>query len=181
MMSRQEEAHVELASRVQFPCIPQAAKYARRYISLHLGTLREAVVYDIALLACELVTNSVLHSRPAKSDNLDGPRRIGLTLACTGSRVRIEVTDDGSDKSVPHIAEAPEEHGRGLAIVRDLSDDWGIKRGEGRTTVWFEKAISTVNEPTINPIMERLATMAISPAERAAENEDDSGEDTKAS
>jgi hypothetical protein len=64
---------------------------------------------------------------------------IGLTVAATEAAVYVEVRDPGSVFSAPHIRKEPEaEDGRGLLIVREISQDWGIcehGRGLGRT-VW---------------------------------------------
>jgi hypothetical protein len=53
---------------------------------------------------------------------------------------RKEITDDGGSNTIPHLVpETMGEHGRGLWIVRQLSDEsgsWQDKRG--RTTVWFQ-------------------------------------------
>jgi two-component sensor histidine kinase len=189
-MSRRRCADVETVRKVLFPCIPQAAGYVRRYIRAYLDTEDESAVYVIGLMTCELVTNSVLHSRPAKANGHDCPRHIGLTIARNGSTIRIEVADGGSDESFPHIAEATDEHGRGLQIVKELSDRWGFERYDDRTIVWFEKRI-TASEPSRNVVADQLAALAISPAElaalaispaeMAAENEPDSGEGNKAS
>jgi hypothetical protein len=53
--------------------------------------------------------------------------------------IYVEVRDPGSAFSGPYIRQEPEaEDGRGLLIVREISQSWGIRehgRGLGRT-VW---------------------------------------------
>ncbi len=115
--------------------VPQARAFARRLLG-HQHSCADTVV----LLLSELVTNSVLHSRSAKT----GGR---VTIAITHSRTAalVEVTDDGSD-TMPslHPANGHGEHGYGLALVEACATRWGcIRNGAESTTCWFEvRAVS---------------------------------------
>jgi anti-sigma regulatory factor (Ser/Thr protein kinase) len=84
---------------------------------------------DVALLTSELATNAVLH----------GQRPIAVTVEAGGHRLRVEVQD--AAPALPmELDPSPEmEHGRGLAIVEALADDWGAERvaGNGKV-VWAE-------------------------------------------
>lgn len=79
---------------------------------------------DVLLLVSELVSNSVRHS---SSDEID------VFVRANGSRIRIEVSDDGPG----FTEESPRGDGLGLTIVEKLSDRWGLTSGD-RFTVWAE-------------------------------------------
>jgi anti-sigma regulatory factor (Ser/Thr protein kinase) len=89
---------------------------------------------DVAvLLASEVVTNAVLHSNS---------RRAGGTVTITaiemGGGVRVEVADEGSERSVPQVkGHGCVSGGHGLLLVQTLADQWGYARDELGTTVWF--------------------------------------------
>jgi anti-sigma regulatory factor (Ser/Thr protein kinase) len=108
---------------------------ARHEIAERLnGQLSAARRQDVVLLAGELVANSVVHA------NGDESRRILLELVVGPDVVSVAVTDGGS-LSVPTVRprSATLEAGRGLFLVEQLSDRWGITRdGTRRTRVWFE-------------------------------------------
>jgi anti-sigma regulatory factor (Ser/Thr protein kinase) len=80
----------------------------------------------------ELVTNSVRHS------SADPRRSVGLEVAVTPSKLRVEVSDGGrgfeprrrdGDRSRPG--------GWGLYLVEQIADRWGVVLGS-LTRVWFE-------------------------------------------
>ncbi|MGP3965976.1 ATP-binding protein [Nonomuraea sp. 3N208] len=118
--------------------------------SIHLAAIRESVsraraqvrrwlkddhpsVDDAALAASELLTNALRHSNARPYD------LIGLTVAMAEGVVYVEVRDPGSTFSAPHIRQEPEsEDGRGLLIITEISQDWGvIEHGSGLgRTVW---------------------------------------------
>ncbi|MFE3740178.1 SpoIIE family protein phosphatase [Streptomyces sp. NPDC059096] len=104
----------------------------------------------IELAADELITNALLHTdggaavvvrvlpRTERSEpeaEPDGGR------TGTGRRLRVEVEDGSS--ALPHRREAGESglSGRGLLLVDELADDWGVEsRGSGKC-VWCEFAV----------------------------------------
>ncbi|MEO3788915.1 ATP-binding protein [Nonomuraea sp. B10E15] len=91
------------------------------------------VVDEAVLALSELVTNALRHSN-AKPYTL-----IGLTVAAAGGAVYVGVRDPGSTFSAPHIRQEPEaEDGRGLLIINQIAQEWGVREhghGLGRT-VW---------------------------------------------
>jgi anti-sigma regulatory factor (Ser/Thr protein kinase) len=112
-----------------------APAQARHEIAERLnGELEATRREDVVLLAGELVANSVVHA------NGDESREIVVELVVGPEIVRVAVTDEGST-SVPTVRprSATLEAGRGLFLVEQLSDRWGITReGTRRTQVWFE-------------------------------------------
>jgi serine/threonine-protein kinase RsbW len=87
---------------------------------------------ELILLASELATNAVLHSRSGD------PGRM-FTVRATlylGEYAWLEVIDHGG----PWVFEGPDdEHGRGLAIVASIAGDgnWGIDGDAACRVAWF--------------------------------------------
>ena len=83
------------------------------------------------LLVSELATNALLHGRT------------GFTVvlaALPGGALRLEVSD--GSRGVPRARRYGEEAttGRGLRLVQDLADAWGVERTDDGKTVWVELA-----------------------------------------
>ena len=89
------------------------------------------VADDAALLASELVGNSIRHARALPAGYLN------VTWMIDDAGVRVQVTDGGGGKR-PQVRRAgvDDTTGRGLAIVAALSDSWGVEEEPARTTVW---------------------------------------------
>jgi anti-sigma regulatory factor (Ser/Thr protein kinase) len=127
--------------RVRFPTHPHSVRTARQ---LAADTLRawdvEVLVDDVRLVVTELATNATLHS---------GARSFLLSLAVTPTGgVRVAVGDEGPvpaaavvQRPLPGGATAtprrPETTtGRGLAIVHELADAWGVDVDGPAKWVW---------------------------------------------
>jgi anti-sigma regulatory factor (Ser/Thr protein kinase) len=98
-----------------------------------------AIIDDVVLLTCEVVTNSIRHS---DSGCHGTPGTITLVVSAIADAIRVEVTDAGSATKIPHlIGDDPDAvNGRGLHLIDLLSGGrWGTS-GEGGRTVWFEVA-----------------------------------------
>lgn len=103
-----------------------------------LATVRQAVTEaatewsvadldDLLLVVSELVTNGLDHTRST------------VSVRCVRSPagdIRIEVGDD--DPAQPQVASPTfdDDHGRGLLIVAELSEDWGVRSDAPGKTVW---------------------------------------------
>jgi anti-sigma regulatory factor (Ser/Thr protein kinase) len=89
------------------------------------------------LLVSEIVSNSVLHSRPA------GDGGMVTIVVDTGpddaDGVRVAVTDGGG-ATLPEVRLPPDdaESGRGMLLVDVLAADWGYEQSDDATTTWFE-------------------------------------------
>lgn len=97
---------------------------ARRLV---LDTLRgiasDERAYDAALLTSELVTNSIVHARPP----------VRLTIDVQHADVVVTVSDAGGAPGTgPRL-----DHGRGLALVREVASRCGASASADGTTVWF--------------------------------------------
>ncbi|MET9613892.1 ATP-binding protein [Kitasatospora indigofera] len=90
------------------------------------------------LLLSELVTNAVEHAR------VPAGRLVKVAFALRAERLRVEVHDAAPQR--PELRPVPvqpdAEAGRGLLLVRELSDRWGCCPRAGGTGkfVWFECA-----------------------------------------
>ena len=108
-----------------------------------LGRLREAVQafdsgladqarHDLTLLATELFTNAVRHSGATPED------RIWVRLERRPGAARIEVVDPGPGfVPEPRTPGARQVSGRGMFLLDQLADRWGVTRGGG-FLVWGE-------------------------------------------
>jgi anti-sigma regulatory factor (Ser/Thr protein kinase) len=121
------------ASTHSFTAEPQQVRAARRFLLDLLGG--SSVAHDAVLCLSEVATNSVLHSN---SHETGGRFSVQARLSRDGG-VRVEVEDQGGPWSVR--AKSDGQPLRGLAMVDQLADEWGIS-GDGSTgrTVWFEMA-----------------------------------------
>jgi anti-sigma regulatory factor (Ser/Thr protein kinase) len=82
------------------------------------------------LLASELVTNALLYT--------NGPISVRLlrdnSLLC-------EVYDTSDETPQLRAADHDDDGGRGLHLVKALSQRWGTRRTSGGKSVWFELAL----------------------------------------
>jgi len=108
---------------------PPAVSDARRFVVAELADLPRSVVDEIAVMVSELATNCVRHT--------DAEFRVRVEH--DSRRVRIEVTDRGSGMPTVRVPPATEPTGRGLRIVRELSDSFGVRPlpDPPGKTVWF--------------------------------------------
>lgn len=88
----------------------------------------DAIADSAALMVSELVTNVFLHARTSclVTADFDFP-----TLS-------VSVTDEAGEHALT-LQPTPDGAigGRGLAIVAELSDAWGVRHDDGTKSVWF--------------------------------------------
>ena len=96
------------------------------------GQLDPVVVHEAAIIASELLGNSIRHAHPLDDD------RIMLRWQVRGGVLDLEVTDGGSPGDVrPQRPSVLATYGRGLRIVRALAHEWGVfDDNDGHRTVW---------------------------------------------
>jgi anti-sigma regulatory factor (Ser/Thr protein kinase) len=114
---------------------PEAIGRARTVLAEFLaGDMDPERLYDLQLLASEVVTNAVRHGGARQGEQID------LRIALTSDQIRLEVRDPGPgfhDMEPPALPESDRAGGYGLYLVDLYSDDWGVTGTEG-TCVWFE-------------------------------------------
>jgi anti-sigma regulatory factor (Ser/Thr protein kinase) len=124
---------IEVAGSVEAP-----ARARRWVLSCLAGETIGPAQGDVAVIVSELVTNSVVHA------HADSSQLLRITVAKRKDRLRIAVTDNGSE-IVPHLREADDDTpgGLGLRIIDRLCLGWGvIRNGAGTTEVWCELPFS---------------------------------------
>jgi anti-sigma regulatory factor (Ser/Thr protein kinase) len=92
----------------------------------------DGVLGDALLVASELVTNAVRHSRCTEDQCLS------VRISRNG-RLRISVLDPGESGRAAEIANRPVElGGLGLKVVEQLASSWGSERRDDGYRVWAE-------------------------------------------
>ena len=130
-ISRSEDAVICSTSpraAVELPVSREAPAMAREF--LRAASCREhhsAVLDDAVLLVSELVTNSVLHGGPP----------VVVAVDCDGTTLRVRVRDGSSVAPRPREATESDENGRGMALVAEMSDEWGVDSEPAGKNVWF--------------------------------------------
>ncbi|MCU1466077.1 MAG: hypothetical protein JWM72_2005 [Actinomycetia bacterium] len=121
------------ASRT-FPNAPASVAAARRYVLDAIGSQTPLVSEATAIVVSELATNCVRHAGTAFT----------VDIETTPLELRVEVTDTGSGVPIVRSPDASELSGRGLRLVRELSDDWGVTAADGDAgkSVWFTLRLS---------------------------------------
>lgn len=117
---------------LQLPSAPTSVGDARRFVGAALEELGAFSVSEVAaLLTSELVTNAVVHA--------GGPIRIHVEGHA--GTVRISVEDTSPSKPQPRAAGERAVTGRGLGLVEQLAQRWGVDEQEDGKVVWFELRI----------------------------------------
>jgi anti-sigma regulatory factor (Ser/Thr protein kinase) len=118
---------------VLLPCAPASVSVARRRLSADLaaaGVFGQAVG-DAALVVSELLSNAIKHAWPLPGAKLQ------VTWLMEHGSVEVAVSDGGGPTR-PRPSRPPVSSlgGRGLGIVEQLSNDWGIRTDDVGQTVW---------------------------------------------
>jgi len=126
-----------VTSTLLFPHAPMSVYDARQAVR------RDLVDHGVPAPACdaavlvvsEILSNALKHARPLQSGLQSG--KVALSWAVGDDAVRVAVRDGGSPTR-PRLGTAPASAtgGRGLSIVRELADDWGVSDEAGETVVW---------------------------------------------
>ncbi len=109
---------------------PSAVAQARRFVTARLaGTGLEELSEAAALVTTELVTNVLVHTASLPT----------LRMLTTDDSVRIEVEDACPVLPVPGILDPTGGCGRGLVLVEQFTQRWGVTRvPDTGKKVWFE-------------------------------------------
>ena len=122
--------------------VPMARRYVRRAVRRLLPpdgsvdrTVVDALSADLELAASELVTNAVEHGRGES---------VELSVSSDGGAVTLEVVSDGEVERLGpskdwQIADVGSTTGRGLGIVRALSDRVAVHRADGTVSIRLER------------------------------------------
>ena len=108
---------------------------ARRYVGETLDDLPRDVVEPVSLMVSELASNCVQH---AETD-------FTVSIERTEHEIRVDVADGGGGGVARRDPPPTEPTGRGLRIVEQLSDAWGVTKpvGHDGSEVWFVVHLSS--------------------------------------
>jgi anti-sigma regulatory factor (Ser/Thr protein kinase) len=114
-----------------FSLKPESVAAARRFATEALSDLPADLLEAVELMVSELATNCIRHANSP----------FDLTLVKARGEVRIEVTDRAGGRPELRSPAPSEPSGRGLQIVKMLSETWGVEqRAAAGKTVWFTVA-----------------------------------------
>jgi anti-sigma regulatory factor (Ser/Thr protein kinase) len=117
----------------RFRCQPESVAGARQFVRDVLSDQPLETIEAAELMTSELATNSVRHAR---SD-------FELAILISRREIRVEVSDQGEGQPVPRSPTPREWSGRGLQIVLELSDAWGVSPTPNGKLVWFTLPLRT--------------------------------------
>jgi anti-sigma regulatory factor (Ser/Thr protein kinase) len=108
---------------------PMAARAARRFVTATLAEWHlEHLTDDVLSVVTELVTNATQHAATTSQ----------LALRSHPGRLMVEVADCDGRIPRPAVTQAMDERHRGLLIVAQLSQRWGVRPTERGKIVWAE-------------------------------------------
>jgi serine/threonine-protein kinase RsbW len=123
-----------------FANTPSAVARARHFVVRQLADVPGDVVDEVAIMVSELATNCVRHTVTDFTVSVEYSR----------GEILVEVTDSGGGMPTVRRPESSEPSGRGLRIVQELADSFGVRELSGAPgkTVWFVVAL---DEESVDP------------------------------
>jgi serine/threonine-protein kinase RsbW len=112
----------------RFPSAAQSAAEVRHALCAHLETSRASAeaLYDIEVVASEMVANAVRHGKPDDDGTID------VSWRTLGDRVQLRVHDHGHVAGLAPFQPSPiATGGRGLAIIAELAESWSYADVQG--------------------------------------------------
>jgi anti-sigma regulatory factor (Ser/Thr protein kinase) len=102
---------------------------ARRFVAEALAQVPKPIIDAVELMVSELASNCVLHTAA----------EFEVCIVRAAGMLRVEVTDSGRGMPILRHPGPADLRGRGLVIVKELADEWGVVRHVGETgkMVWF--------------------------------------------
>jgi anti-sigma regulatory factor (Ser/Thr protein kinase) len=116
---------------MRFDPTPGGVRAARQFVCSAVTQQVDAELVDELLLALsEMATNAVLHAGTAFEVVIE-----------TDGVVRLEVEDGSSVVPVRRSPSPQVPGGRGLQIIEEVCDRWGVHVAQGRKCVWCERDV----------------------------------------
>jgi hypothetical protein len=130
------QPHVRWCRETVLAPLSASPSEARAFVGRHLLDHQLShLVEDVRLVASELVTNAVMHARTP----------IALALEELPFCVMLSVHDDSPLQPVTTVAHADAIGGRGMNLVEQFSNGWGVTPGlRDDKTVWASFALRPV-------------------------------------
>lgn len=117
----------------------QSVAASRQFVGEAVTDLPDEVREAAILMISELATNAIVHAAT------------GFEVAIDRSAewLRIAVTDVGGGDPELQSPSPSDPHGRGLQIVQELSDEWGMIDNEDHSgkTVWYAVRLHRTDPP----------------------------------
>lgn len=124
---------MRLSQRRLFPRSPRSVGAARAFAIGTLATWGIADRHeDIKLCVSELATNALLHGVPKGREF-----ELSFFISTDEAELRVEVRDSGDGHPTPSTPTTDDCTGRGLFLVRELADDFGVIEHMVGKTVWL--------------------------------------------
>lgn len=122
------------ASR-SFPPLPQSVGRARQFAAVTIAAWgAEHLADDVRVVASELATNALLHAHT----------EFTLGLRLDGDRLRMTMVDSSPvQPRIRRFDSTESTTGRGLRMVADLAQAWGVERDGVGKAVWCEFPIAS--------------------------------------
>lgn len=118
-----------------FGCDPGTPALARAYVLSELHARESSVSQvlrdEVVLVISELVSNAVTAAYG----------EVVLEVMRDERSLLLAVSDDGPGWPTPQDAAMSDVHGRGLAIVAGIAQEWGIEADGDRKQVWARLAL----------------------------------------
>jgi len=117
--------------RVRLRPVPDACRQVRQLVSQACGAWhRSEVAATAALVATELVANVVRHAHTT----------MDFTLGLRNNKICLTVRDGSRRLPLPADPGLKDAGGRGLRLVRDLTESWGVLPFSDGKVVWTHLA-----------------------------------------
>jgi hypothetical protein len=115
--------------------VPERVPYVRRQVEAVLALWDlDDLAWATELIVTELTANVVRHARTLFT----------VGLFWNGRVLHGEVSDANPVPPVPQTAVTPERTGgRGLVLVSEIAERWGVERHQRGKTIWFELSPGT--------------------------------------
>ncbi|MER5985735.1 ATP-binding protein [Streptomyces sp. NPDC001787] len=110
---------------------------------------------DVKVLVSELTTNGLLHG--------NGTDEIGVTLTLTDDGIGLVVTGSPYTPVPPPPVDDLSERGRGLQIVAELSDAWGVSENGAHTWCLLDRHPAAVGPVESSPVVRELRSRVRAP------------------
>lgn len=124
-------------AEVTLPAAASSVPTARHFVeSILTGWGMPEVGWTATLIVSELAANAALHARGTD---------FSVRLTTDGAGVRLEVEDSSMRLPQQRSYSSEATTGRGLRLVSELSDDWGVTPHLTGKTVWV--LVRPIDEP----------------------------------
>lgn len=112
---------------------------SRQFVSEAIPDLSDELRAVAVLMVSELATNAIVHAATG----------FEVTVDLSPESLRIGVTDVGGGEPELQAPPTTDAHGRGLLIVRELSDEWGMFDNPDHPgkTVWCTLRLDSDDRP----------------------------------